>query len=167
MNAQRNYDEDYAARTPLERFKDFILGPEVDEGEESVHEDEEAQDSSRQAKGSSRGRRQPSLHVATSTRGRVAIRLNAISFDDAKVAADGLKNGEQQIINLEKATPQMAQRIIDFLNGTCHALDGAVERIGENVYMFVPANVAVEVDMGATASAPAPAPTPRRPAYGE
>ena len=68
------------------------------------------------------------------------------------MAADGLKGGEHQIVNLERATPQMGERIIDFLNGVCYALDGTVERVGEKVYMFVPANVPVEVDNGAMAA---------------
>ena len=98
-------------------------------------------------------RRQPqSLRLQTTRGQKVAVRLNAQVFEDAKLAADGLKSGEQQIVNLERATPQMGERIIDFLNGVCYALDGTVERVGEKVYMFVPANVEVEVDSGATAS---------------
>ena len=105
-----------------------------------------------------RGRRpqtrkqQAPLRLQTARAGRVAVRLNAQVFEDAKMAADGLKGGEHQIVNLERATPQMGERIIDFLNGVCYALDGTVERVGEKVYMFVPANVVVEVDNGATAA---------------
>jgi cell division inhibitor SepF len=102
------------------------------------------------------------LRLQMARGGRVAIRLNAQVFEDAKVAADGLKGGEQQIVNLEKATPQMAERIIDFMNGVCYALDGTVERVGDRVYMFVPANIAVDVDQGATAAS-----TARRTNYGE
>ena len=102
---------------------------------------------------STNARRQPhSLRLQTARGHRVSVRLNAQIFEDAKLAADGLKGGEQQIVNLERATPQMGERIIDFLNGVCYALDGTVERVGDKVYMFVPANVEVEVDSGAAAS---------------
>ena len=84
--------------------------------------------------------------------GRVAVRLNAQIFEDARLAADGLKGGEHQLVNLERATPAMAERITDFLNGVCYALDGTVERVGERVYAYLPANVTVEVDSGAKAS---------------
>jgi cell division inhibitor SepF len=57
----------------------------------------------------------------------------------------------------------MGERIIDFLNGVCYALDGTVERVGDKVYMFVPANVAVEVDSGATSASS----SLRRPNFGE
>ena len=110
-------------------------------------------------------RKQASLRLQTSRTLNVAIRTNAQVFEDAKVAADGFKNGEQQIVNLERATPQMAERIIDFLNGVCYALDGTVERVGEKVYLFAPANVAVEIDEGANASTTTP-PT-RRAGFGD
>lgn len=79
---------------------------------------------------------------------RIAVRMNASAFTDARIAADGLKNGQQQIVNLESATPQMAERIIDFLNGVTYAMDGCVEKIGDRVYLFAPANVDVEMDAG-------------------
>ena len=110
-------------------------------------------------------RKQTALRLQSSRTLNVAIRTNAQVFEDAKVAADGFKNGEQQIVNLEHATPQMAERIIDFLNGVCYALDGTVERVGDKVYLFAPANVAVEVDEGATATT-ATTPT-RRAGFGD
>ena len=86
------------------------------------------------------------LHTARTV--TVSVRLHASEFGDAQIAADGLKAGQQQILNLEEATPQMSERIIDFLNGVVYALDGSVERVGERVYLFAPANVIVDVDDG-------------------
>lgn len=77
---------------------------------------------------------------------RIAVRLRARNFNDARVAADGLKAGQQQIVNLEAAEGQMAERVLDFLSGVAYAMDGSVERITEKVYLFTPANVEVEVD---------------------
>lgn len=152
MNAQPLSDEEYPRRSAWTKFKDTIFGvEEPDEDEPQTGPPTPV--SSKQA--------QP-LRLQMARGGRVAIRLNAQVFEDAKVAADGLKGGEQQIVNLEKATPQMAERIIDFMNGVCYALDGTVERVGERVYMFVPANIAVDVDQGATAAS-----TARRTNYGE
>ena len=151
MNAQPISDEEYPRRSFWTRCKETILG--VEEPDEEETHVASTPTSQKQA--------QP-LRLQTARGGRVAVRLNAQVFEDAKVAADGLKGGEQQIVNLEKATPQMAERIIDFLNGVCYALDGTVERVGERVYMFVPANVAVDVDQGATAAS-----TARRTNYGD
>jgi cell division inhibitor SepF len=140
--------EDYEPerRSFWTRLKDGLLGTEEPE--------DEGLDATPLTVDAGQGaRRQPqSLRLQTARGNRVAVRLNAQVFEDAKLAADGLKSGEHQIVNLERATPQMGERIIDFLNGVCYALDGTVERVGEKVYMFVPANVQVEVDAGATAA---------------
>lgn len=93
-------------------------------------------------------RRRAALRLDMARGVRVAVRLHATVFNDARVAADGLKNGQQQIVNLERAAPALAERIIDFLSGVTYALDGTVERVGEKVYLFAPANVHLEVDGG-------------------
>ena len=65
---------------------------------------------------------------------------------DARRAADGLKDGQQQIVNLEQTPADMSERIIDFLNGATYALEGSVEKIGEQVYLFTPATVTIDIE---------------------
>lgn len=91
------------------------------------------------------------LRVRSSRVNRVSVWLTVSSFENAQQAADGLKDGHQQIVNLEKATPEVCQRIIDFLNGVTYALDGFVEKVGEKVYLFTPSNYVIEVENGAVA----------------
>ncbi|GIV10035.1 MAG: hypothetical protein KatS3mg019_2126 [Fimbriimonadales bacterium] len=68
----------------------------------------------------------------------ICIRKELHSLEDARVAADGLKEGVQQIINLA-ATPQgVRERIIDFLNGVVYAVEGSVERVSEHVFVYAP-----------------------------
>lgn len=142
------------------KVKDTLLGAEDPDEDDVEHTSAPAS-----SMAGSATKKQASLRLQTARTHNVAIRTNAQVFEDAKIAADGFKNGEQQIVNLERATPQMAERIIDFLNGVCYALDGTVERVGEKVYLFAPANVAVEVDEGANASTSA-APS-RRAGFGD
>ena len=93
-------------------------------------------------------RRPTTLRVHSSKINHVSVWLTVQSFDNAQQAADGLKDGHQQIVNLEKATPEVCTRIIDFLNGVIYALDGYVEKVGEKVYLFTPANYVIEVEKG-------------------
>ncbi|MBP6962820.1 MAG: cell division protein SepF [Armatimonadetes bacterium] len=74
----------------------------------------------------------------------VSIRL-PVTFEDARLAADGLKEGRQQIVNLDKTPQEMSERIVDFLNGVTYALNGFVERVGDRVFLFAPSNVVIEV----------------------
>lgn len=88
------------------------------------------------------------LRVHQSRINHVSVWLSVGSFEHAQQAADGLKEGHQQIVNLEKASPEICTRVIDFLNGVVYALDGYVEKVGEKVYLFTPANYMIEVENG-------------------
>lgn len=72
--------------------------------------------------------------------------MPASSFADVQKAADRLKQGEPQILNLEKTPPDVSERLIDFLNGVTYALDGYVEKVAEGAYLFTPANVMIHAD---------------------
>lgn len=93
-------------------------------------------------------RRSSSLRLHSSRPTYVSVWLTIQSFETAQQAADGLKEGHQQIINLEKATPEVSARVIDFLSGVIYALDGYIERVGDKVYLFTPSNCIIEVENG-------------------
>ncbi len=106
-------------------------------------EDDEYEEETRV--GSEDARRRPvTLRLHQTKVNHVSIRL-PMTFEDARLAADGLKEGRQQIVNLEKTPQDMSERIIDFLNGVTYALNGFVEKVGDRVYLFAPSNVVIEV----------------------
>jgi cell division inhibitor SepF len=135
LNNHEPYEED-PPRGIWSRVRERVFGPE----EEYESEDPPLR--------SADAKRRATLRLDTARALRVDVRRNATTFNDARVAADGLKGGQQQVVNLERASPEMAERIIDFLNGCTYALDGTVEKIGEKVYLFAPANIDVELDSG-------------------
>lgn len=90
--------------------------------------------------------RRRTLRLESARRVHVALRFHATVFHDARSAADGLKMGQQQIVNLEQASQHEAGRIVDFLSGVTYALDGSVERIGDRVFLFAPANFEIEIE---------------------
>lgn len=75
----------------------------------------------------------------------VSVRRQITSFDDAMAAANGLKRGEMQILNLTATDPTTRQKIVDFMCGVNYAEEGTWEEVGEHVYMVVPAGIYVEV----------------------
>ncbi|MDR3692922.1 MAG: cell division protein SepF [Fimbriimonas sp.] len=75
----------------------------------------------------------------------VTIRRQITAFDDAMAAANGLKRGDQQILNLSGTDDPTRQKIVDFMCGVNYAQEGTWEEIGENVYLIVPSNAYVEV----------------------
>jgi cell division inhibitor SepF len=49
-------------------------------------------------------------------------------------------------MNLEATSPEIAQRIIDFLSGTTYALDGNSQQLGKQIFLFTPSNVEIAKD---------------------
>jgi len=79
---------------------------------------------------------------------RPAQRVNVLyarTMEDARRAADGLKAGHQQVVNFQYADARVRERVVDFLMGVVYALEGTVERVHEQVFLFAPANVQVEM----------------------
>jgi|GEM_PF-876873 len=89
--------------------------------------------------------RRDALRIAGPREGSITV-MPVSSFGDIQKAADRLKAGEPQIINLEKAPEEVAERLIDFLNGVTYALDGYVEKIAEGAYLFTPSHIAIHAD---------------------
>ncbi|MEM4407255.1 MAG: cell division protein SepF [Candidatus Caldarchaeum sp.] len=85
-----------------------------------------------------------SLHKRQQTPYHITIRRQVMTFADAVAAADGLKRGEQQIINLCSADATLRERIKDFLAGVNYAQEGTWEELGEHVYLLAPPNAIVE-----------------------
>ena len=95
-----------------------------------------------------RKRRPVTLRLSQSRVTCVSVWQTIHSLDNAQQAGDGLKEGRSQIVNLEKASPEICARVIDFLNGVTYALDGYVEKVGDKVYMFTPSNIVIDVANG-------------------
>ena len=63
------------------------------------------------------------------------------SFDECPKLVDSLKGRRPVIINLEKVETETAKKIFDFLSGATYALDGNVQRVASNIFIFAPASV--------------------------
>lgn len=65
------------------------------------------------------------------------------SFDECPKLVDNLKSKRPVIINLEKIENETARKIFDFLSGATYALDGNVQKVANNIFVFAPENVDV------------------------
>jgi cell division inhibitor SepF len=64
-------------------------------------------------------------------------------FDEVTEIADNLRGSRHVVVNLVGADRALSQRIVDFLSGVVYTVDGKMQRLGESIYLFVPANVPV------------------------
>lgn len=75
----------------------------------------------------------------------ITIRRSIVSFQDAVAAADGVKMGVQQILNLSQCPADAREKIINFMAGVNYNNDGCWEELGENVFLIAPPNARVDV----------------------
>ena len=50
------------------------------------------------------------------------------------------------VLNLHLLDKEQALRIVDFLCGATHALEGSQQKIGDSVFIFTPKNVALSAE---------------------
>ena len=68
------------------------------------------------------------------------------TFDDCPKLVDSLKARKPVIINLERIENDIARMIFDFLSGATYALGGNVQKIAQNIFVFLPENVDVQAN---------------------
>ncbi|MFZ2353481.1 cell division protein SepF [Paucilactobacillus nenjiangensis] len=64
-------------------------------------------------------------------------------YSDVKEIATQLLNNRAIIVNFTQMDTGSAKRIVDFLNGTVYAIDGAIERVGDQIFLCTPHNYEV------------------------
>ncbi len=64
-------------------------------------------------------------------------------FEESLEIIEHLRSRKSVILNLHMLDTAQSQRVVDFLSGATHALDGHQQRIGDGVFIFTPNNVAI------------------------
>ncbi|NTW05399.1 MAG: cell division protein SepF [Peptococcaceae bacterium] len=118
--------------------------------EEEMIEDDERQQESRfredeDYSGSKRKGQVLNLHAQRQL--RVVVSEPRI-FEDVQILADNLKNRRPVIINLEKTEPELARRVVDFISGCIYALNGNLQKVGNNIFLVVPSNMDIQSEIG-------------------
>jgi len=123
------------------KVKDFLAGNEADDEYDDI------------------GAEEPRKNVllfpeSKSGRCRGVSIFHPRRFDEVTEIADNLRAARHIVVNLVGADRALTQRIVDFLSGVVYTVDGKMQRLGEGIYLFVPANVPVtahDTDLAAAA----------------
>lgn len=76
------------------------------------------------------------------------IVIKPVSFEESPKLVDNLKAKKPVIINLEDLETDVARKIFDFLSGATYALNGNVQKVANNIFLFAPENVDVTYSAG-------------------
>lgn len=68
------------------------------------------------------------------------------SFEESLEVVNNLRERKSIILNLHLLDAEQSQRVVDFVSGATHAVDGHQQRIGEGVFIFTPNNVSISAE---------------------
>lgn len=68
------------------------------------------------------------------------------AFEESLEIVEHLRAKKSVILNLHLLDTAQSQRVVDFLSGATHAIDGHQQRIGDGVFIFTPSSVSVTTE---------------------
>lgn len=70
-----------------------------------------------------------------------------LEFSEAQQITEHIKSKKPVLVNLEETDKNEAKRIIDFISGATFALDGNMQRVSQQIFVFAPAQVEVNAEI--------------------
>ncbi len=120
-----------------------FLGFEEEAEEEELPEEEQ-------------GRRKAQVLSLHTHRQLEIVVLEPKNLEEARDAADCLKHRRPVIVNVREAERDVARRIVDFLCGVDYALDGHLQRVAEDIFLFTPSHVVISAERSRSFHADSP-----------
>ena len=82
------------------------------------------------------------VNIHTSSTAKVTI-TKPVDYEEATEICEALKNRRIVLVNTTVLELKIAQRLLDFISGSCYALGGELQQIEKGVYLLSPSNVEV------------------------
>jgi cell division inhibitor SepF len=82
------------------------------------------------------------VNIHTSSATKVTI-TKPVDYEEATEICEALKNRRIVLVNTTVLELKIAQRLLDFISGSCYALGGELQQIERGVYLLSPSNVEV------------------------
>lgn len=118
-----------------ESFKKFITADDVDDNKENEGQEEMDEEPTSEYE-------EPAEKNILKTDARMVI-FEPHSYEEGTQIADCLKRHKACVVNIHRLQNEYRQRLIDFLWGTIYAIDGRLQKVGEDVFLCTPKDVTV------------------------
>ncbi|EOR26738.1 hypothetical protein A500_07073 [Clostridium sartagoforme AAU1] len=126
------------------KFKEIIGLGEYDDDDledlEDVELEEEIQEEIEPIISKQKGNKVVNIHTASTAKVMVT---KPNSYDDAREIADAIKARKIVLVNATTLETKVAQRLVDFISGSCYVLGATLQEIEQRVYLLSPSNVEV------------------------
>lgn len=133
-----------------------FLGMENEEDEEILedraygygYDDEDDEDDEQQSEGINKifGRKNKVVNMPQVQQVRMVI-SQPTNFEQSEEICNYLKERKSVIVNLEYVNKDIARRIVDFISGSVHALDGHIQKISNSIFLIAPTNYEIANEM--------------------
>ena len=92
------------------------------------------------------GRKSKVISMPTPQQVRMVI-TQPTSFEQSEEICNYLKEKKSVIVNLEYVNKDVARRIVDFISGAVHALDGHIQKVSNAIFLVAPINYEIASDL--------------------
>ena len=92
------------------------------------------------------GRRNKVVNMPHANQIRMHI-AQPTTFEQSEEICNYLKERKSVVVNLEYVNKDVARRIVDFISGAVHALDGHIQKISNSIFLIAPTNYEIESDL--------------------
>ena len=69
------------------------------------------------------------------------------SFEQSEAICNLLKDKQSVIVSLEYVNKDVARRVVDFISGAVHALDGHIQKVSNAIFVIAPYNYEIENEL--------------------
>jgi len=126
------------------KFREIIgmgdYDDEFDEIEDSMEEEVGIQEDIEPILSKQKGNKVVNIHSASTAKVMVT---KPNDYDDAREIADAIKARKIVLVNATTLETKVAQRLVDFISGSCYVLGATLQEIENRVYLLSPSNVEV------------------------
>ena len=123
--------------------------PDVEEENENVYAynyDKEAENTEEPEEKGFFGRKNKIVSMPQPQQVRMVIK-QPTSFEQSEEICNYLKEKKSIIVNLEYVNKDVARRIVDFISGAVHALDGHIQKVSNAIFLVAPVNYEISSDL--------------------
>lgn len=133
----------------FEKFKTIVgmnedFDEEYEEYEENGYE-EEVEEEIKPIMGP-KGNNNKVVNIHSAATAKVMV-LKPSTFDEAKDISDAIKSRKIVVVNATTLETKAAQRLVDFISGSCFVLGATIKEIEHRVYLLSPSNVQVTEEL--------------------
>ena len=130
----------------MDKLKYFIGidGYEEDEDQEvyeDYYDDVEEVEETKQITPRKVGNKVVNIHTNSSMK---IVVHEPLSYDEAPGIIDDLKARKTVVVNLEQLELGIKRQIFDFVNGGVYAMEGNIQKVTKDIFIFAPSSVEID-----------------------